>query len=212
MIVLSEMITAERGDLAEVLDGLTEAQWEQASLCRGWTVRHLVAHQTMPFRYSTAQFLLELARSAGRFDRMADAVARRDGTLPTADLTAALRDNADHPWRPPGQGLDAPLTHDVVHGLDATDALGVGREVPRERLLPVLERLATPRSRRHFGIGLEDVELRADDLVWTSGFGAPLIGRGQDLVLLLAGRPIGIERFAGEGADRLKGITDARDR
>jgi uncharacterized protein (TIGR03083 family) len=210
--LLTEMIAAERRELAEVLDGLTEVQWEQPSLCPGWTVRHLAAHQTMPFRYSTGRFLRELARAAGRFDRMADAVARRDGMLPPSDLTAALRDNADHPWKPPGQGLDAPLTHDVVHGLDVTDALGVGREVPAERLLPVLERLATSSSRRYFGVGLDDVELRADDLGWTSGSGPPLVGRGQDLVLLLAGRPIGAERFAGAGVDRLEEATDARDR
>jgi uncharacterized protein (TIGR03083 family) len=212
MSVLGGMIAAERGELADVLDGLTAVQWEQASLCRGWTVRHLVAHQTMPFRYSTARFLLELARAAGRFDRMTDAVAHRDGMLPPSELTAALRDNADHPWKPPGQGLDAPLTHDVVHGLDVTDALGLGREVPAERLLPVLERLASSSSRRYFGVALDDVELRADDLGWASGSGAPLIGRGQDLVLLLTGRSIGAERFTGAGVDRIEEVTDARDR
>jgi uncharacterized protein (TIGR03083 family) len=212
MIVLSDMIAAERVELAGVLDGLTDAQWEQASLCRGWSVRHLVAHQTMPFRYSTARLLLELARSAGRFDRMADAVARRDGLMPPRQLAAALRDNADHSWRPPGHSRDAPLTHDVVHGLDATDALRIDREVPAERLVPVLERLATPRSRRYFEVGLDDVELRAVDLGWASGSGKPIVGRGQDLVLLLAGRPIGTERFAGEGLDRLEEVTHARNR
>lgn len=209
--MLTEMVAAERRELAEVLDGLSEAQWNEASLCRGWTVRHLVAHQTMPFRYSTPRFVLELARSAGRFDRMADRVARRDASLPAPDLVAALRDNAEHPWRPPGQGLDAPLTHDVIHGLDVTDALRLGREVPSERLLPVLERLATPASRRYFGSQLGGVELCAEDVGWTSGVGAPLIGRGQDLVLLLAGRAIGSQPFAGAGVDRLQEATDARN-
>lgn len=40
----TEMIAAECRELADVLDGLSEAQWDRPSLCRGWTVRHVVAH------------------------------------------------------------------------------------------------------------------------------------------------------------------------
>lgn len=204
------MIAAERREQAALLEGLSDVQWEQGSLCAGWSVRHVVAHQTMPFRYSVPRFALEMVRSRGRFDRMADRVVRRDAALSREELTAALRDNAEHPWSPPGQGPDAALTHDVVHGLDVTEALGLGCVVPADRLRPVLDRVSSTASRDFFGVDLADVRLRATDLDWSAGNGTPLQGRGQDLILLLTGRTVAQERFTGDGAARVREVTDAR--
>ena len=39
-----EMATAERTDLADLLETLTPRQWEAPSLCQGWRVRDVVAH------------------------------------------------------------------------------------------------------------------------------------------------------------------------
>src|SRR5688500_6079152 len=130
---IERWIADERRRLADVLDGLTPEQWDAPSLCEGWAVRDVVAHVTMPFRTSAPRFVLELVRSGGRFGAMADRVARRDGAQPTDVLVAALRDNAEHPWTPPGGGKAGALTHDVVHGLDITRPLDIGREVQPER-------------------------------------------------------------------------------
>ena len=100
--MISEWIAADRRDLAEVLDGLTATQWDAPSLCAGWAVRHVVAHLTMPLRYSPPRFLLRLAAAGGSFQKMSDGVARRDGELPRAQLIATLRDRATYPWKPPG--------------------------------------------------------------------------------------------------------------
>jgi len=93
--MIRDWIAAERRELAVLLDGLSAEQWDAPSLCAGWTVRHVVAHLTMPFRYSTPVFVLKLAAAGGRFQRMSDAVARRDAALPAAQLIAAVRDNAE---------------------------------------------------------------------------------------------------------------------
>src|ERR1700728_1017024 len=90
---LMEQVAAQRSDLAETLAGLAAADWEVPSLCDGWRVREVAAHITMPFRYSPVRFLTELARSGGRFGRMADRCARRDAQEPVSELAAALRDN-----------------------------------------------------------------------------------------------------------------------
>ncbi len=89
---LTDMIAAERSDLADLLAALPAEAWDLPTLCAGWRVRDLVAHVTMPFRYSTARFVAELARSRGNFTAMADRCARRDGAAPPADLLSALRD------------------------------------------------------------------------------------------------------------------------
>ena len=124
---IKDMIAAERTELAEVLGKLPAERWDDPTLCAGWRVREVVAHISMPFRYSGRRFGFELARSRGRFNAMADRCARRDAAVMSPDeLVTALRSNASHPWKPPGGGYQGALTHDVIHGLDITEALGLG--------------------------------------------------------------------------------------
>jgi uncharacterized protein (TIGR03083 family) len=201
---LAAEIAAERRDLARVLADLPD--WDASTLCAGWRVREVVAHMTMPFRYSAARFAAELARSGGRFDAMSDRVARRDAAaISAADLLSVLRDNATNPWKPPGGGYVGALTHDVIHGLDITVPLGIGRRVPENRLRTVLDTIAAPKARKHFGTNLTGVELRAEDIDWTSGSGQVLSGAAQDLALVLCGRKLPPGRLHGEPAARFTG-------
>jgi uncharacterized protein (TIGR03083 family) len=183
-------IAAERQELATILAGLPPQSWDSPTLCAGWRVRELVAHITMPFRYRPARFAFEMTRSRGNFNRMADRCARRDAAAPPGQLTAALRANAGNPWKPPGGGYQGALTHDVIHGLDITVALGLGRRVPRERLGIVLDGITGAKSVRFFGTDLAGIELRADDLDWSFGSGTPVSGSAQDLALVVCGRKL----------------------
>lgn len=181
-------VTAERAELAEVYAGLRPEQWEAPSLCAGWRVREVLAHTTMPFRLSTGGFVWEMLRSGGRFGRMADRVARRDAArMPPAALVRSLRENIAHPWSPPGGGVVGALSHEVIHGLDSTVALGLDRRVPADRLLLVLD-VMRPRNVEYFGVDLTGVQLCATDVDWTRGTGDPLRGLAQDLLLVVCGR------------------------
>jgi uncharacterized protein (TIGR03083 family) len=188
---IRDMIAAERTELAELLAGLPAPRWDEPTLCAGWRVREVVAHITMPFRYSRSRFVLELAKSRGKFNEMADRCARRDAAaMSPGELAEALRSNANHPWQPPGGGYEGALTHDVIHGLDITEALGLGRLVPEDRLGVVLPNLVTPKALAFFGVDLSGVELRAADTGWTFGSGRPVTGTAQDLALFLCGRKL----------------------
>jgi uncharacterized protein (TIGR03083 family) len=200
---LMPAITAERQDLADLLSDLPAGAWDAPTLCERWRVRELVAHMTMPFRYSGARFLAELARSGGRFDAMADRCARRDAArLSSGALLAALRDNVTNPWKPPGGGLTGALTHDVVHGLDMSVPLGTGRRVPKERLRIVLASVTGASALKHFGTDLTGVELRADDIDWSFGSGQPVSGAAQDLLLVVCGRKLPSGLLGGAPAGR----------
>lgn len=200
---LSMKIAAERRELARVLSDLPALAWDADTLCTGWRVREVVAHMTMPFRYSAARFAAELARSSGRFNVMSDRVARRDAAaLSAADLVSVLQANATNPWQPPGGGYLGALTHDVIHGLDFTVPLGISRRVPEDRLRAVLDAIAAPKARKHFGTDLTGVELRAEDIDWASGSGQLVSGAAQDLALVLCGRKLPPGRLHGEPAAR----------
>ncbi|MFJ9429368.1 maleylpyruvate isomerase family mycothiol-dependent enzyme [Streptomyces sp. NPDC101490] len=202
-------IAAERRELADLFDSLRPVQWDAPSLCGGWRVREVVAHMSMGFRLSLPATLGELVRAGGSLHRMTDRVARRDaGAHAPAALAAFLRDNAHHPWKPPVGGLPAALGHDVVHGLDVTVALGIGRQVPEERLHPLLGEIR-PSGLRFFGADLDGVRLCAEDLDWSYGSGPPVYGRAQHLLLLAYGRRLPAGLLRGEAADR---FTRAPDR
>ena len=200
---LRKEIAAERRELAAVLAGLPARLWDTPTLCAGWRVREVVAHTTMPFRYAVPRFALEMLRSRGDFTRMADRCARRDAAaMSTDELTRAVGDNAEFPWRPPGGGFGAALTHEVIHGLDWTVPLGLDHRVPGDRLRIVLDQLTGARSLKHFGTDLRGIELVANDLDWRFGSGTPLTGSAQDLALVLGGRRLPPGRLVGRPTER----------
>ena len=201
-------VAGERADLADVLAGLAEDDWDKPTLCAGWRVREVVAHITMPFRLSTPRFLAGLVRAGGNFNRYADRQARRDARdMSAAELVDCLRQNVNHPWKPPGGGYQGALSHDVIHGLDVTVALGIDRKVPADRLRLILDDL-NPRQLKYFGVDLTGIQLRATDLDWTHGTGEPLTGSAQNLLLVLCGRTLPSDQLIGAAADRFtSGVT-----
>ncbi|GAB3506655.1 maleylpyruvate isomerase family mycothiol-dependent enzyme [Amycolatopsis cihanbeyliensis] len=202
MTGIREIIAAERAELVEILAELSEQRWDTPTLCAGWRVREVVAHITMAYRYSGRRFLGEMLKSGGNFTKMSDRCARRDaGLLSAAELTAALRDNVHHPWKPPGGGYEGALSHDVIHGLDITVPLGIDRAVPPERLRIVLDGFE-PKRLKFFGVDLDGIELRATDLDWSYGSGTPLSGAAQDLLLVACGRMLPPGRLHGEPSAR----------
>ena len=203
MDTIRDIIAAQRGELAEALTGLPASGWDEPTLCAGWRVREVVAHITMPFRYSGPRFMVELAKSRGRFNEMADRLARRDAArMSPAELAEAVRSNIGHPWRPPGGGFEGALAHDLIHGLDITVPLGIGRPVPAERLRRVLPASTASKSVTYFGADLAGIEFRARDLDWTLGSGAPLTGTAADLLLAVCGRKLPAGRLEGDPAAR----------
>ncbi|MBB1258094.1 maleylpyruvate isomerase family mycothiol-dependent enzyme [Streptomyces alkaliterrae] len=195
-------IAAERREIAAVLDELPGRAWDEPSLCTGWRVREVAAHMSLGFRYSFPKLAGELVKARGSLDRMTDRCARRDAAeFSTTQLAGFLRDNAHHPWKPPVGGIVAALGHDVVHGLDITVPLDVDRRIPRDRLRMLLSAV-DPKSVRFFGARLDGVELRATDLDWTFGAGAPLSGSAQDLLLVTYGRKLPSGRLDGPDAGR----------
>ncbi|GIM93395.1 maleylpyruvate isomerase family mycothiol-dependent enzyme [Paractinoplanes toevensis] len=203
--VVRAAVVAERGELAAMLGALDASQWGAPSLCERWRVREVVAHMTMPFRMSPPRFLAEMLRDRFNFNRMADRVARRDAArLSDAELLACLRDNTEHPWRPPGGGVVGALSHDVIHGLDISVALGLDRRPPVSRIGTILDSMRD-RNLRYFGVDLSGVRLTATDLDWTFGEGAPLRGTAQDLLLVVCGRRLPAALLEGTAAARFAG-------
>lgn len=199
---LMATIAAERRAFSNILEALPQQDWNTPSLCTGWRIREVVAHMTMPLRFSTPRFIGEMLRSRGNFAQMADRVARHDAQEPVSTLLHRWRTNEDTRWKPPGGGLKGALTHDIVHGLDITIPLGIRHSVSEASLLTVLDQATSPLSQKHFRLDLTGIRLEADDLDWAFGAGEPLRGAAHHLLMVLMDRKLPTGVLTGQASDR----------
>jgi uncharacterized protein (TIGR03083 family) len=196
-------VAAEYLALAELLEDSPAAVWDAPSLCEGWRTREVVAHVTMPARYTGPAFLTELEAAGGDFTRLSNTVAARDGALDPERLLADLRAESLHEWEPPGGGASGALTHCVIHGLDVVEGVPLTRTVPAARLAGVLRVVAAPDTANLFGVDLSGVALRADDVDWSFGNGPTVVsGPAQALALVACGRLLPPGRLHSDGAAR----------
>lgn len=179
---------AERERLAILFTDLSPEQWDNPSLCAGWRVREVVAHMTMPYRTRPLGVMAGIARAGFSFNRYADRDARSTAHEKSqAELVGLLRRNVDNPWQPPGGGGTGALSHDVIHGLDATEPLGLPAP-PADRIALVLAS-GGPRQLRYFGVDLEGRRLVATDADVSVGDGASAVPMtAKEILLVVTGR------------------------
>ena len=197
-------IATERLGIADVLEGLTDAQWQTPSLCGKWTVRELAGHLVVPFHTSMPAFVVAMVKAGGSFHRANDSLARAQSKRPTADLIADLRANATSHFTPPRQGPLAPLTDSLVHGQDLRIPLGINDPRDPEVWLQSLDFLVTPATRGSFTRPeLPPVEFVATDLDWHVGAGPQVSGPAYAIALALTTRAASLDRLSGAGMDDL---------
>ncbi|WP_225854043.1 maleylpyruvate isomerase family mycothiol-dependent enzyme [Micromonospora sp. AMSO31t] len=203
---LLPMIAAERRRMADLIDSLTPAQLDTPSLCGSWTVREVAGHLASPLVGSRWSLLPLVLRAGFRLHvanaRLAQQVARR----PAAELAAALREHAEHRFRPPVVGYFGQLTDLQVHGLDIRRPLGLPADLDPDRVRTSLDFLAGGRAvgfvdrRRVAGLRFE-----ATDLGWASGAGPAVRGTGEAMLLTLTGRRVALPELDGDGVAVLAG-------
>ncbi len=196
------MATAERTDLADLLETLTPGQWEVPSLCEGWRVRDVVAHVTSFDGVSLLGMLRRAIR--GRIVHANQLVVDELASLTTEQLLHRLRTQL----RP--QGLAATfagrlaLLDVTIHHQDIRRPLDMPRQIPAERLRWVLgASVWSPELPAwHLARGLR---LTPTDLDWTHGSGPELTGPAESMLMAITGRPSAIGELAGPGQRVLAG-------
>jgi uncharacterized protein (TIGR03083 family) len=187
---LQPLVAAELAALAAALEPLPHPDWVRPSLCEGWTVGHVVAHLTMAARYPAERFRAELAADEFDFQRTSDRLATRDGLLPPAELLDDLGSKTMAGFEQPGGGYAGSLSHVVIHGLDVTLPLGLGRVCSDRAAVLVLDGLVSPGDRSLFGVRLDGRQLCATDVVWRHGQGRVESLPAGELIATLSGRRV----------------------
>ena len=192
----------ENADLSAFLHTLSDADWEQDSLCEGWRVRDVVGHILYGNELKLWTLPLKLGRYGFSSDRSGKAysIARAEGRAP-AEL---LRDFDERdPWAGTCRVFPPKLTllDRLVHHQDIRRALDRPRTIPAERLVAALAPAPTLGS--VFGAKRRTRGLRfvAADVDWSWGDGPEVTGPGEALLLARLGRhqPLGV--LSGPGLD-----------
>lgn len=195
---LRDLATAERRDVADYVNTLTEEEWEQPSLCPGWTVRDVVGHLPSYDELGWAAVLALFARSGFSLTRCNQLGVEQSRRLSTEQLVARLRSYAVPRGITAMFGSRIALTDGLIHHQDIRRALGHPRTVPARRLVAALE--FAPRARAlPAPANARGLRLVATDVDWAHGIGPEVTGPGEALLVALAGRPQGLADLGGPG-------------
>lgn len=186
--------------MADMLSELTAEQRAAPSLCHGWSVHDVAAHLVMPLEVGMPSFLLTMLVCRGDFDRANRRLTRQQARRPFEEVVEVLRRRAASRFTPPGSGPEAPLTDLLVHGLDIRWPLGLGREIPQERVQTSLTFLTSRSARGLVADGaLDGLRFEADDVGWAHGHGPTVTGPAEALLLALTGRSAALDALGGDG-------------
>ena len=202
-----QVVAGQRLAIAELLGGLSEADWEQPSLCAGWRVRDVAAHVTlMPIPPPPSTLLVDLAKARGNYARWNTVVSRRRAARTPAQLVQDFRNTAESrsvPW----PANPANVMWDIlVHAQDIAIPLGIDFPTPPDAGAAAATRIWELRWPFSFGAKrrLGSLRLTATDADWTIGAGPEVAGPISAILLLLTGRTEAATRMlTGDGVRSL---------
>ena len=196
------MVEAERRELADLAESLTDEQWDTQSLCDEWKVRDVIGHVLAVAETSKLSALPGIVRNRFNVDRWLAREGVEQGRRPRSELVADLRSHAASRLLPPMIKPANLLADTLVHAQDVRRPLGLPREIPQDRL-----RIALDCEK---GSGLLGVKKRVaglrlvtTDLDWSHGKGPEVRGTAEAILMTMLNRRVALADLSGEGVGTL---------
>jgi uncharacterized protein (TIGR03083 family) len=186
-----QVVVEQRLALAELLAGLSEADWEQPSLCAGWRVRDVAAHVTLiPIPPSPGSLLVDFAKARGNYARFNTVASRRRAARTPSQLVRDLRISAESRSVPRPANPANVMWDILVHAQDIAIPLGIDFPTPPDAGAAAATRIWELRWPLTFGARrrLGSFTLTATDADWTIGAGPEIAGPISAILLLLTRR------------------------
>ena len=198
-------IHEERRSLAATLAGLDDEQWEQPSLCEGWTVKEVAAHVIAHPQIGWAQMPGMVARNLGHgYNAMIFREVKRLGERSTRESILADFETYDSSTRKvPTTTPVEPLIDALVHHQDILRPLGLRHEMAPEAAAVAADRSRTLAFLSGSRAVVKGTRMVATDIDWSRGRGPTLTGPIQELLMVCMGRGRVAEGLSGEGTELL---------
>jgi uncharacterized protein (TIGR03083 family) len=198
-------IDDQRQRLVALLEGLSEEEWQQPSLCQGWTVRDVAAHVALQnTTWSALPEGIWVALREGGLNPAIAAIAREHARLRTDQIIAEIRDRIGV-WRPlPSVTYRESAIDYLVHPQDIAIPLGRELPMPSDAAVVAVDRVWSSDRMFHARKRHPGYRFVATDADWAVGEGVEVRGPVGGLLLLLTGRPAGLASLSGQGADTLR--------
>jgi uncharacterized protein (TIGR03083 family) len=199
------VIAEQRRSLADLLEGLSDDQWETPSLCERWRVRDVAAHVAMaPTPPSIGGTLARAVLAHGDFNRLNYELAVQRASAPTAAIVESLRRHADSRKLPMLTNARNIHFDILVHTQDIAIPLGVARPTPADAGRAAAEHIFNAGWPFYARRRMTGVRLVADDVQFEAGDGPEIRGPIIALLMLMSGRgAAGAPMLSGEGMHRL---------
>lgn len=203
---ISTRTTRNRLEIADLLEGLSPAQWRSGTLCAGWTVRHLAAHLLQPMLVGFGRFFLTAVRhrgdTAATVDHFARSIARRE----PVELIALLRHHAPDQVDPPRVGPMGPFAETCIHLRDISRPLDLDVDARRDDWLALLGYLTSGRAAPGLLAPgrIRGISLHATDADWQHGHGPQVRGTLEAITMAITGRTPALEDLRGPGVGVLR--------
>ena len=202
-----QVVVEQRLAIAELLAGLSEADWEQPSLCAGWRVRDVAAHVTLiPIPPSPGSLLVDFAKAGGNYARFNTVASQRRAARRPTQLVQDLRTSAEARSVPRPVNPANVMWDILVHAQDIAIPLNIRFPTPPDAGAAAATRIWELRWPFSFGAKrrLGSFTLTATDADWTIGTGPELAGPISAILLLLTGRTeAATPLLTGDGVRRL---------
>ena len=197
------LVHAERRALATDLGNLSVEQWKTPSLCEGWTIHDVLAHQVATASLTPLKFFAGLAGSGFSFTKLGDKQVAAGTAGGPAKTLAAYTALESATTSPPGPKVSW-LGEELIHGEDIRRPLGLTRAYPADAVSKTLDfykgsNLIVGAKKR-----IADLQLAATDLSWTTGTGPLVEGPAMSLLMAMTGRKTHLDDLSGPGLETLR--------
>jgi uncharacterized protein (TIGR03083 family) len=198
----------EMAAISELAHGLSNDQWDHASLCDGWRVRDVVSHMCLGYTTAMPVMIGKIAKAGFNVDRASRHESIAFGTAHSPAEILAIFDSIHRQnirkgitkVIKPQEGL---VDH-LVHHQDIRRPLGLARPMPEDRLTAALDVVPGLGGFVKAKARTAGLRLVAEDLSWSHGDGPEVRGAGESILLAATGRISALGELHGEGVDTLR--------
>jgi len=190
------MLEAERRSFIDYLRTVPDSDWDKPSLCKGWTVKDVLAHSVAAAKNTPPSFLGGMIGAGFNFNLMNERRLNRLRGKSPGELIDIL-DSRVSKHTQPGKAM---LGEVIIHREDIRRPVGSpANEYPAEHIIALADyykKAGPPLGNKK---RISGFTLKATDHDWSTGEGPVVSGPLTSLLLAMTGRPAGLVDLGGDG-------------